>query len=78
MTRYILARLLQVVPTLFGLCLLVFFGLTFLAACGGSSSGGGGGGGGGGATTPPGTYPITVTGTSGASSHNAILILEVD
>lgn len=62
----------------FVLCLLVFSGLIFLAACGGSSTGGGDGGSGAGATTPPGTYFITVAGTSGASSHNAILVLEVD
>jgi hypothetical protein len=35
------------------------------AACGGSSSGGGGGGGGGG--TQPGTFMVTVSGTSGAT-----------
>jgi hypothetical protein len=50
--------------TAFLLGCLLFAGLTFMAACGG-------GGGGGGTHTPPGTYTITVRGTSGALGHNA-------
>jgi hypothetical protein len=50
------------------LVLLVLFVSIGAMGCGGSSSGGGGGGGGGGgnAGTTPGTYTITVTGTSGS------------
>jgi hypothetical protein len=63
-------------------CCLVFFGLSLMVACGsGGSVGanrGGGIEGGAGATTPPGTYSIAVTGTSGSSSHKAILILKVN
>jgi uncharacterized repeat protein (TIGR03803 family) len=40
-------------------CLLIAFGLTFVAACGGGSGGSSG--------TPAGTYTITVTGTSQSS-----------
>jgi hypothetical protein len=45
-----------------------------LASCGGGGSNGGGGGGGGGQQqgTQPGTYTITVTGTSGTLSHQAL------
>jgi hypothetical protein len=48
-------------------CLL----LLALPSCGGVSSGGGGGGGGGQSGTPPGTYQITVTGTSPGASADA-------
>src|SRR5262249_18820660 len=54
-------------------CLLCS-GLIFLAACGGGSSSSGGGGGGG---TPPGTYTITVTGTSGSLSNSQAVSLTV-
>jgi hypothetical protein len=54
----------------------MWFGLMMLAllmtvpSCGGGSSGGGGGGGGGGGNggTPTGTYPLTITATSGSGS----------
>ncbi len=48
-----------------------------LASCGGGGSNGGGGGGGGGQQqgTQPGTYTITVTGTSGTLSHQASSIV---
>jgi len=54
---------------LLGLVLLAFL----LPSCGGGGSNGGGGGGGGGQQqgTQPGTYTITVTGTSGTLSHQA-------
>ena len=46
--------------------------LVFLASCAGASSGGSGGGGGGGHPgTPPGTYKITVTGTSSGAPADA-------
>jgi hypothetical protein len=47
------------------LVLLVSFVFIGAIGCGGSS-GGGGGGGGGNAGTTPGTYTVTVTGTSGS------------
>jgi hypothetical protein len=53
----------------FGLMLLAL--LMMLPSCGGggnSGTGGGGGGGGGNDGTPPGTYPLTVTATSGSGS----------
>jgi hypothetical protein len=56
--------------SLLGLFLLAFL----LPSCGGGGSNGGGGGGGGGGQqqgTQPGTYTITVTGTSGTLSHPA-------
>lgn len=56
-------------PSLLGLFLLALL----LPSCGGGGSNGGGGGGGGGQGqgTQPGTYTITVTGTSGTLSHQA-------
>jgi hypothetical protein len=54
--------------SLLGLLLLALL----LPSCGGGGvNGGGGGGGGQGQGTKPGTYTITVTGTSGALSHAA-------
>jgi hypothetical protein len=54
--------------SLLGLFLLALL----LPSCGGGGSNGGGGGGGGlGQGTQPGTYTITVTGTSGTLSHQA-------
>jgi hypothetical protein len=55
--------------SLLGLFLLALL----LPSCGGGGSNGGGGGGGGGQQqgTQPGTYTITVTGTSGTLSHQA-------
>lgn len=50
-------------------------GVILLISCGGSGTSGGGGGGGGG--TPPGTYPITVTASSGSTSHTFTLSLTV-
>ena len=54
--------------------------LMMLPACGGGSAGTGGGGGGGGPTdpgTPAGSYPVTVTATSGAISHSSTFKLIV-
>jgi hypothetical protein len=53
--------------SLLGLLLLALL----LPSCGGGGVNGGGGGGGQGQGTKPGTYTITVTGTSGALSHAA-------
>jgi Domain of unknown function (DUF1929)/Glyoxal oxidase N-terminus/IPT/TIG domain len=64
----------KILGFLFG-CLL-FSGLIFLVACGGSSSGGGGGGGHSG--TPPGTYTVTVSGSSGSLTHAATVSLTVN
>jgi hypothetical protein len=63
-------RKLKLPASLLGLLLLAFL----LASCGGGGSNGGGSGGGGGGQgqgTQPGTYTITVTGTSGTLSHQA-------
>jgi hypothetical protein len=46
-----------------------------LPSCGGFSNGGAGGSGNG---TPPGSYTITVTGTSGSLSHQTTVILVVN
>jgi subtilase family serine protease len=60
-------------PTLF--CLVMMASLAVAVGCGGGSSSTGGGGGGNG--TPAGTYSITVTGTSGATSHVIVVSLTV-
>jgi hypothetical protein len=61
--------------TLPALLLGLFLLAVLLPSCGGGGSNGGGGGGGGGGGqqqgTQPGAYTITVTGTSGTSSHQA-------
>ncbi len=61
------------------LMFLMLFSLALLPSCGGSPNNGGGGGGGGGGNsgTPAGSYPITVTGTSGSVSHTATFTLIV-
>jgi hypothetical protein len=63
------ARLLSV---LFGSVLVA--GVVFQAACGGGGGSGGGSGG-----TPPGTYTITLTGTSASGSlhHSTTVTLKV-
>ena len=53
---------------------LLVLAAAFIAGCGG----GGGGGGGGQTGTPVGTYPLTVTATSGGVSHNATVTLIVN
>ncbi|MFZ3216588.1 MAG: SBBP repeat-containing protein [Candidatus Acidiferrales bacterium] len=54
---------------------ILLFLLVLLQACGGGGSGGGGGGVGG---TNPGTYTVTVTGTSANLSHSATFTLTVN
>lgn len=56
----------------FVFCILVVVGLVFQSACGGGGSPGGGGGG-----TPPGTYTITIKGTSGSLSRSTTVTLKV-
>jgi hypothetical protein len=53
-------------------CALLVVGLVSQSACGGGGSSGGGGGG-----TPPGTYTITVKGTSASLSHSTTVTLRV-
>jgi hypothetical protein len=68
-------RRITVRPALLVLALLLA-SLTFLPSCGGG--GGGGGNGGGGSTgTPPGTYTLTVTGSSGNLSNSTTVSLTV-
>lgn len=55
---------------------LLLLGLIILPGCSSSSHGGGGGGGGNG--TPAGTYTVSVTGTSGSTTHSAGIILVVN
>jgi subtilase family serine protease len=55
--------------------LVLFASITTIVGCGGGSGGGGGGGGASG--TPPGTYSITVTGTSPAGSHSTTVSVTV-
>lgn len=67
------------------LCLVLasaaMLGLTCISCGGGSGSGGAGGSGGGGTTpataTPPGTYYLTVTGTTGGAQNSYLLDLTV-
>lgn len=56
-----------------GVIAILFF-LALLASCAGTSSGGGGGHQG----TPPGTYTITVTGTSSVATHTTQVTLVVN
>ena len=62
-----------------GMLVLLFSIAGGVFACGGGGSGGGGGGGGGGgnAGTTPGTYTVTVTGTSGAITESGAVTLTV-
>jgi len=51
---------------------MLFAGVISMAACGGTSSGGGGHPG-----TPAGAYTVTVTATSGALTHTALVTVVV-
>jgi hypothetical protein len=55
---------------------IILSGLLILSACAGVSNGGGGGGDGGG--TPPGSYNITVVGTSGTLVNQTTVNLVVN
>lgn len=59
-----------------GMLVLLFSVIASSLGCGGGGNGGGGGGGGRGGTTP-GTYTITVTGTSGALTQTGTVSLTV-
>jgi hypothetical protein len=61
---------------------IVLVGTLMLNGCGGGGSsgsgGGGGGGSGGGASgTPAGSYPVTITGTAGTTTHTVAYALTV-
>jgi trimeric autotransporter adhesin len=58
----------------FGMLALLFFLFGYVSACGGGGSGGGGGGN---AGTTPGTYTVTITGTSGTITQTGAVSLTV-
>jgi hypothetical protein len=63
--------------SMIGMLLLLVATTGCVLACGGGGNGGGSGGGGGNSGTTPGTYTITVTGTSGAFSETGMVSLTV-